>query len=80
MKCGRSWGKNRCNFPTVKKEFLEGAAKRGFSKKKAEELFGQMSTFAQYGFNKSHSTAYANLAYQTAFLKVHYPVILCLPY
>ena len=61
-------------LPTVKKAFLEGAAKRGFSKKKAEELFAQMSTFAQYGFNKSHSTAYANLAYQTAFLKVHYPV------
>ena len=61
-------------LPGVKKEFLEGAAKRGFNKKKAEELFSQMSTFAEYGFNKSHSTAYANLAYQTAYLKVHYPV------
>ncbi|MCK4890806.1 MAG: DNA polymerase III subunit alpha, partial [Candidatus Aminicenantes bacterium] len=61
-------------LPAVKKDFMEGAAKRGFNKKKAEELFLQMSTFAQYGFNKSHSTAYANLAYQTAYLKVHFPV------
>ncbi len=61
-------------LPSVKKDFLEGAIRRGFAKKKAEELFYQMSTFAEYGFNKSHSTAYANLAYQTAYLKVHYPV------
>lgn len=61
-------------LPSVKKSFVEGAVKRGFNKKKAEELFSQMSTFAEYGFNKSHSTAYANLAYQTAYLKVHYPV------
>ncbi len=61
-------------LPSVKKEFLEGAVKKGFNKKKAEKLFSQMETFAEYGFNKSHSTAYANLAYQTAFLKVHYPV------
>ncbi|MCX6555602.1 MAG: hypothetical protein NTZ12_11430, partial [Candidatus Aminicenantes bacterium] len=39
-----------------------------------EELFGQMKTFAEYGFNKSHATAYAYLAYQTAYLKAHYPV------
>ncbi len=61
-------------LPGVKKEFIAGAAKRGYNKKKVEELFSQMSTFAEYGFNKSHSTAYAFLAYQTAYLKAHFPV------
>lgn len=61
-------------IPAVKKSFLEGAVRRGFDKKKTDELFSQMSTFAEYGFNKSHSTAYAYLAYQTAYLKVHFPV------
>jgi DNA polymerase-3 subunit alpha len=61
-------------LPPVKKEFIAGAVKKGFNKKKAEEIFSQMETFAQYGFNKSHSTAYAFLAYQTAYLKAHYPV------
>ncbi len=61
-------------LPGVKKEFVEGAVKRGFNKKKAEEIFSQMATFAEYGFNKSHSTAYAILAYQTAYLKAHFPV------
>jgi len=61
-------------LPELKKEFMEGAAKKGFNKKKAEEIFSQMSTFAEYGFNKSHSTAYGFLAYQTAYLKAHYPV------
>lgn len=58
----------------VREEFLEGATKKGLNKKKAEELFSQMETFAEYGFNKSHSTAYGFLAYQTAYLKAHYPV------
>jgi DNA polymerase-3 subunit alpha len=61
-------------LPPIKKEFIAGAIKRGFNKKKVEELFSQMETFAQYGFNKSHSTAYAYLAFQTAYLKSHYPV------
>jgi DNA polymerase-3 subunit alpha len=61
-------------LPGVQKEFSAGAAKRSFNKKKAEKLFSQMSTFAEYGFNKSHSTAYAFLAYQTAYLKAHFPV------
>jgi len=60
-------------LPAVKKEFMEGSTKKGFDKKKAEELFSQMETFAEYGFNKSHSTAYGYLAYQTAYLKAHYP-------
>ncbi len=61
-------------LPPVKKAFMEGGAKKGSNKKKLEELFSQMETFAEYGFNKSHSTAYAFLAYQTAYLKAHYPV------
>ena len=54
--------------------FIEGAARKGLEKKKAEELFSQIEKFAGYGFNKSHSTAYALIAYQTAYLKAHYPV------
>ncbi|MFO0789576.1 MAG: DNA polymerase III subunit alpha [Pirellulales bacterium] len=54
--------------------FIDGAGKQGLEKRKAEELFGQIEKFAGYGFNKSHSTAYALIAYQTAYLKAHYPV------
>jgi len=61
-------------IPAIEKAFIEGAGRRNHSRKKVEKLFSQMSTFAEYGFNKSHSTAYAYLAYQTAFLKAHYPV------
>jgi DNA polymerase-3 subunit alpha len=61
-------------IPGIKREYMEGGTKRGHNKKKLEELFSQMETFAEYGFNKSHSTAYAFLAYQTAYLKAHYPV------
>ncbi|MEJ2367526.1 MAG: DNA polymerase III subunit alpha, partial [Acidobacteriota bacterium] len=57
----------------LKKKFLEGCRKRGVDAKKAEDLFGHMETFGRYGFNKSHSAAYALVAYQTAFLKAHYP-------
>lgn len=61
-------------LPGLEKEFMSGAIKRGYNRKKLEALFSQMSTFAEYGFNKSHSTAYAFLAYQTAYLKAHFPV------
>ncbi|MCI0469523.1 MAG: OB-fold nucleic acid binding domain-containing protein, partial [Nitrospirae bacterium] len=54
--------------------FVSGAVGRGMTEKKARALFKRMEPFAQYGFNKSHSAAYAYLAYQTAFLKAHYPV------
>jgi DNA polymerase-3 subunit alpha len=57
-----------------REEFISGARERGLEKRKAEELFGQIEKFAGYGFNKSHSTAYALIAYQTAYLKAHYPV------
>lgn len=61
-------------LPEIKKEFMAGVEKKKLNKKKAEDIFSQMSTFAEYGFNKSHSTAYGYLAYQTAYLKAHYPV------
>ena len=66
--------KDVSKMPAQEKKFLERATKKGYDKKKLEELFGQMKTFAEYGFNKSHATAYAYLAYQTAYLKAHYPV------
>jgi DNA polymerase-3 subunit alpha len=53
--------------------FLEGARKNGVNEKKATKIFDLMEYFAGYGFNKSHSTAYAYLAYQTAYLKANYP-------
>lgn len=56
-----------------KKEFLEGADKNKVDKKIAEEVFDQIETFARYGFNKAHSTCYAFIAYQTAWLKKYYP-------
>jgi DNA polymerase-3 subunit alpha len=57
-----------------REEFIDGARQRGLEKRKAEELFSQIEKFAGYGFNKSHSTAYALIAYQTAYLKAHYAV------
>lgn len=53
--------------------FIEKATARNFDPKKAGELFDLMAYFAGYGFNKSHSAAYALIAYQTAYLKAHYP-------
>lgn len=57
-----------------KSKFLEGAKGQGVDLKKAESIFDLMAKFAEYGFNKSHSAAYALIAYQTAYLKAHYPV------
>ena len=57
-----------------RRQFLEGARRREFDVSKARRIFDLMKEFAGYGFNKSHSTAYALLAYRTAFLKTHYPV------
>src|SRR5208337_4408143 len=55
-------------------KFLAGCATNKIPEKRAERIFNLMEEFAGYGFNKSHSCAYALLAYQTAFLKTHYPV------
>ena len=57
-----------------REEFVAGSQTQGLDKRKAEELFGMIEKFAGYGFNKSHSTAYALIAYMTAYLKAHYPV------
>ncbi|HKA32581.1 MAG TPA: DNA polymerase III subunit alpha [Candidatus Binatia bacterium] len=57
-----------------RERFVEGAVKNKIDADKAGEIFDQMETFARYGFNKSHSAAYALVSYQTAFLKTHYPV------
>ena len=54
--------------------FVRGATERGFPQRKVEKIFELMEQFAGYGFNKSHSAAYALLAYQTAYLKTHYAV------
>ncbi len=54
--------------------FMEGAAKLGHPKAAIGEIFDRMEKFSGYGFNKSHSAAYAWVAYQTAYLKTHYPV------
>lgn len=56
-----------------KVKFTAGAKERGHQKEKIEELWDQLEKFAEYGFNKSHSAAYALVAYQTAYLKAHYP-------
>ncbi len=56
-----------------REEFLKGAQQAGLGSAKSEELFGMIEKFAGYGFNKSHSTAYAAIAYQTAYFKAHYP-------
>jgi len=55
-------------------KFLEGAVANGLKKEDADDIWSLIQKFAGYGFNKSHSTAYALVAYQTAYLKAHYPV------
>ena len=54
--------------------FVDGSMKKGVNEKLANDLFDQMVLFAEYCFNKSHSTAYGAVTYQTAFLKAHFPV------
>ncbi|TVP98891.1 MAG: DNA polymerase III subunit alpha [Planctomycetaceae bacterium] len=55
-------------------KFIEGAVGNGLKRQDADEIWGLIQKFAGYGFNKSHSTAYALVAYQTAYLKAHHPV------
>jgi len=57
-----------------RKDFINGAKKNHIDKEIAEKIFAMMIPFAGYGFNKSHAAGYALLAYQTAYLKTHYPV------
>ena len=57
-----------------REQFTAGAVEQGLKRREADELFGMIEKFAGYGFNKSHSTAYALIAYMTAYLKAHYSV------
>ncbi len=71
----RAMGKKKASEMDKQKAiFVGGAIERGHSRDKAEEVFDLMAYFAGYGFNKSHSAAYALITYQTAYLKTHYPV------
>ncbi|HUO16131.1 MAG TPA: DNA polymerase III subunit alpha [Verrucomicrobiae bacterium] len=71
----RAMGKKKPEEMAQQRErFIEGASQRKFPPKKIEKIFDLMAQFAGYGFNKSHSAAYALLAYHTAYLKTHYPV------
>jgi DNA polymerase-3 subunit alpha len=71
----RAMGKKKAEEMAQQRErFVEGAAQRKYPPKKIEKIFDLMAQFAGYGFNKSHSAAYALLAYHTAYLKTHYPV------
>ncbi len=58
----------------LKEKFIQGTRRNGMGEDKAERIFEMMAKFAEYGFNKSHSAAYALIAYQTAYLKAHYPI------
>jgi DNA polymerase-3 subunit alpha len=66
--------KDKETMKAQKQKFVQGAKKKGISQSKADKIFEQIKEFAEYGFNKSHSAAYAFLAFQTAYLKAHYPV------
>jgi DNA polymerase-3 subunit alpha len=71
----RAMGKKKHEEMVANKEkFLAGARKNGVSASKAQKLWDLVEQFAGYGFNKSHSAAYALIAYHTAYLKAHYPV------
>lgn len=71
----RAMGKKKAEEMQKQREtFIDGATQRGIKQKIAENLFEQMLKFAEYCFNKSHSTAYAYVTFQTAYLKANYPV------
>jgi DNA polymerase-3 subunit alpha len=70
----RAMGKKKREEMAVHEEkFITGAVERGIQREKAEKIFSLMAQFSDYGFNRSHSVAYAYLAFQTAYLKAHYP-------
>ncbi len=70
----RAMAKKKADVLEAEREgFVEGAAARGIDKEKAEKLFDDMSSFANYAFNKSHAAAYAVISFRTAYLKAHYP-------
>jgi DNA polymerase-3 subunit alpha len=70
----RAMGKKKAEEMAKQREsFVTGSVKKGLDPAKAESIFDLMAKFAEYGFNKSHSAAYAVLTYQTAYLKTYYP-------
>lgn len=69
----RAMSKKKASVLSAEREqFIEGAKANGIDEKKAEKLFEDMSSFANYAFNKSHAAAYALISYRTAYLKAHY--------
>jgi DNA polymerase-3 subunit alpha len=71
----RAMGKKKASeLAAMRSKFVQGAAEKEISPDIATRLFDLMESFAGYGFNKSHSAAYAMISYQTAYLKTHYPV------
>ena len=71
----RAMGKKKAEEMAAQRaRFLQGGKAKGYPQKKIEKIFDLMEQFAGYGFNKSHSAAYAQLAYVTAYLKAHYPL------
>ncbi|MFW5962209.1 MAG: DNA polymerase III subunit alpha [bacterium] len=71
----RAIGKKEANVLSQQRNrFINGCIENGVSAEKAEEIFDLIEKFASYGFNKSHSAAYAYVAWQTAYLKAHYPL------
>ncbi|MEI6462428.1 MAG: DNA polymerase III subunit alpha, partial [bacterium] len=71
----RAMGKKIKEVMAAEREkFIAGCIKRGHTKEVAEKLFEYLMPFADYGFNKSHAAGYAMIAYQTAYLKTHYPI------
>ena len=71
----RAIGKKKKSIMTKEKnKFMKRAIEKGYKPEIAEKVFGLIERFAGYGFNKAHSTSYAMIAYQTAYMKAHYPV------
>ncbi len=70
----KAMGKKKMDvMQSMGEKFIEGCVKNKIPKNQAEDIFERMSSFAKYGFNKAHSVSYAEIAYQTAYLKAHYP-------
>jgi len=71
----RAMGKKKPEVMAEEKaKFMDGAIKQGYKKEVAEAIFAYLEPFADYGFNRSHSACYSLIAYQTAYLKAHYPI------
>src|SRR5438105_7497058 len=66
--------KDRVKMAKQREKFVQGAVNKGIADASAEQLFDRIAAFASYGFNKSHSAAYAVISYQTAYIKANYPL------